>query len=114
MRLKSELYKDEQIELINRLINIINLDDDNSLILYELDSDETKKQEILDLIPDIKKYFSFTSIIGASEPEKAKRPYLSIIKQLLKSKYTIISSDYRIKDNNDNEIRTKKYFFMKK
>ncbi len=33
MRLKSELYKDEQIELINRLINIINLDDDNSLIL---------------------------------------------------------------------------------
>lgn len=113
MRLKSELYKNEQSEVIEKLINIINLEDDNYIILHNLDNDEIKKQEILDLIPDIKKYFSFTSIIGVSEPEKAKRPYLSIIKQLLKNKYTIVSSDYRIK-NDDNEIRTKKYFFLEK
>lgn len=113
MRLKSELYKNEQNEVIEKLIDIINLEDDNYIILHNLDNDEIKKQEILDLIPDIKKYFSFTSIIGVSEPEKAKRPYLSIIKQLLKNKYTIVSSDYRIK-NDDNEIRTKKYFFLEK
>ena len=51
MRLKSELYKDEQEELINKLINIVDLDNNNSIVLYELDNDDTKKQEILDLIP---------------------------------------------------------------
>lgn len=61
MRLKSELYKDEQDEIIEKLINIIDLEDDNYIILHNLDNNETKKQEILDLIPDIKKYFSFTS-----------------------------------------------------
>jgi hypothetical protein len=114
MKLKSELYKEEQEEVINKLINIIKLNNDNSLVLYDLDHDETKQQEILNLIPDIRKYFSFTSIIGASEPDKSKRPYLSIIKQLIKSKYNIISSDFRIKDENNKEIRTKKYFFIKK
>ena len=30
MRLKSELYKDEQEEIINKLINIVNLDNKNN------------------------------------------------------------------------------------
>jgi len=53
--------------------------------------------KILELIPNIRKYFSFTSIIGASEPGKTKRPYLFIIRQLTKNKYKLNSYDYRIK-----------------
>ena len=55
--------------------------------LYELDKNEEIQKQIMELIPEIRKYYSFSTIIGASEPTKAKRPYLSIIRQLTKSKY---------------------------
>ena len=74
MKLKSILYKKEQDEIINKIIDILVLDNNNSIILYELDNDKIKQDKILELIPDIRKYFSFTSVIGASEPDKAKRP----------------------------------------
>ena len=64
------------------------------------------------LIPNIRKYFSFNNIKAIGEPEKIKRPWLSIIRQLTKSKYQLLSCDYRI-EINGNKIRTKKYIFYK-
>ena len=84
MKLKSILYKKEQNDLVDKIINILELDNMNSIVLYNLDNDETKQYKILELIPEIRKYYSFSTIIGASEPTKAKRPYLSIIRQLTK------------------------------
>lgn len=114
MRLKSELYKKEQDEIVNKIIEILELDEENSIILYNLDNDKEKQDKILALIPEIRKYYSFTTIIGASEPDKAKRPYLSIIRQLTKSKYTMSSYDYRIKQEGKKNIRTQKYVFTEK
>ena len=111
MKLKSILYKKEQDELVDKIINILELDNLNSIILYNLDNDKTKQDKILQLIPEIRKYYSFSTIIGASEPNKAKRAYLSIIKQITKSKYKINSYDYRIKQENKEDIRTIKYIF---
>ena len=111
MKLKSLLYKQEQDELVNKIIDILELDNENSIILYNLDNDQNKQNKILELIPEIRKYYSFSTIIGASEPTKAKRPYLSIIKQITKSKYKINSYDYRIKQEDKEDIRTKKYIF---
>ena len=111
MKFKSLLYKQEQEEIINKIINILELDNDNSIILYNLDNAQDKQNKILELIPEIRKYYSFSTIIGASEPDKAKRPYLSIIKQITKSKYKINSYDYRIKQDDKEDIRTKKYIF---
>jgi hypothetical protein len=113
MRNKKDLYKKDQDEIIDKIITLLNLDNNNSIILYDLDNDIDKQNKILELIPNIRKYFSFTSIIGASEPEKAKRPYLSIIRQLTKSKYDMKSCDHRIKVD-DKDIRTKQYLFIKK
>ena len=110
MKLKSILYKKEQYDLVDKIINILDLDNENSIILYNLDNDKIMQDKILELIPEIRKYYSFSTIIGASEPEKTKRPYLSIIRQLTKSKYKLNSYDYRIKQDN-KDIRTKKYIF---
>ena len=52
---------------------------------------------MLELIPEIRKYYSFSTIIGASEPTK--------------SKYKLNSYDYRIKQYGKEDIRTKKYVF---
>ena len=70
-----------------------------SAVKYYLNNDKTKQDKMLELILDIRKYYSFSTIIGASEPTKAKRQYLSIIRQLTKSKYKLNSYDYRIKQD---------------
>ena len=98
-------------QIVIQIINVLELDDESSIILYNLDNDKTKQDKILELIHDIIKYYSFSTIIGASEPTKAKRPYLSIIRQLTKRKYKLNSYDYRIKQDGKEDIRTKKYIF---
>ena len=96
---------------MNKIINILDLDDHKSITLYKLDNDTEKQHRILDLIPDIKKYYSYSCIKGVRDTHNVKRPYLSIIKHLTKQKYDMISSDHRITVNN-KKIRTKRYFFM--
>lgn len=110
MRLKSELYKKEQEEIVDKIISILDLENRTEYTLYELDKNEEIQKKIMELIPEIRKYYAFNNMKAVGEPNKRKRPWLSIIKNLLKTKYNIVSSDYRILDNdNDKEIRTHKY-----
>jgi len=103
MRLKSELYKKEQEEICDKIIEILDLPETNTITLYELDNDkekqekQEKQEKILELIPDIRKYFSFNNMKAVGEPHRIKRPWLSIIKQITKLKYTISAKDYRIR-----------------
>lgn len=113
MRKKTELYQKQQEELIEKIINILELDDEDSIVLYDLDNDTEKINKLMDLIPDLRMYFAFGKIIGISEPDQVKRPYLSLIKLITKSKYRLFKSDFRIK-NESEIIRTKKYTFIKK
>lgn len=111
MRLKSELYKDEQNEICDKLIDILELDDDNSITLYQLDNDKNKQQKILDLIPDIRKYFSFGTICGASEPTKVQRPWMSIVRHISKVKYKMISVNYYQRIDKNSRKKTMRYYF---
>lgn len=113
MRLKSELYSNEQKNILNKIINILDLDENNSIILYDLDNDENKKQKIMELLPDVKKYFTCSRVIGVNNPDKCKRPYFSIIKFVSKNIYNIINTPHRIKIE-DKSIKTVKYIFMLK
>jgi hypothetical protein len=108
MRLKSELYKKEQEEIIDKIVKILDLENKTEYTLYELDKNEDIQNKIMELIPEIRKWFSFNNMKAVGEPSKRKRPWLCIIKQLLKSKYNIVSIDYRMIDNGV-EIRTHKY-----
>jgi len=114
MRLKSELYKTEQLQLCDKIIEILQLDGDNSFLLKDLDNNIDKQKQILDLIPEIRKYFSFSSIIGVSEPQKTKRPYMSIIRQICKIKYNVVPKNYMLRRENEKEVKTMKYFFFLK
>jgi len=108
MRLKSELYKKEQEEIVDKIVKILDLENKTEYTLYELDKNEEIQKQIMELIPEIRKYYAFNNLKAVGEPNKRKRPWLSIIKNLLKSKYTIESVDFRMMDN-DVEIRTHKY-----
>jgi hypothetical protein len=111
MRLKSELYKKEQDEIIEQIIKILDLEHKNTYTLYELDKNEEIQKQIMDLIPEIRKWFSFNGIKAVGEPSKIKRPWLSIIKHLLKRKYNIESKDFQFTEKGQY-IRTHVYNFI--
>jgi hypothetical protein len=111
MRLKSELYKKEQDEIIDKICKILDLENKNTYTLYELDNNKEIQNQLMELIPEIRKWFSFNNMKAVGEPEKRKRPWLSIIKQLTKDKYRLESKAFRITENN-KEIRTYQYTFM--
>jgi hypothetical protein len=113
MKLKRELYKDEQIKLSNKIIDILELDENNQIILYYLDNDEEKQNKIMKLIPELRKYFSFSSINGLERTETTNRPWLSIIRQITKLTHDMIYKDKQITVNN-KKIRTKIYAFNTK
>lgn len=112
MKLKSELYKDEQIKLSNKIIDILDLDENNQITLYYLDNDEEKQNKIIELIPDLRKYFSFSSINGLERTETTSRPWLSIIRQITKITHNMTYKDKQLTING-KKIRTKIYTFNK-
>ena len=63
MKLK-ELYKKEQVDILNQLVDILDINNHPTFILYELDNDTQKQQQIIDLIPNIRKYFSLSNVRG--------------------------------------------------
>jgi len=74
MKFKTELYKEEQKELCDKIIDVLELSADNTITLYELDNNKNKTDKIINLMPDLRKYFSFNNIKGIGEPDKMKRP----------------------------------------
>lgn len=110
MRLKSELYKKEQEDIVDKIVKILDLENKTEYTLYELDKNEEIQKQIMELIPDIRKYYSFNGIKAVGEPSKIKRPWLSIIKHLIKMKYSMVSLDYHFTEEG-NHIRTQKYCF---
>uniref|UniRef100_A0A6C0HS49 Uncharacterized protein n=1 Tax=viral metagenome TaxID=1070528 RepID=A0A6C0HS49_9ZZZZ len=106
MRLKSELYAKEQEEIVNKMVTILDLENKKIYTLFELDNNKEIQSKIMALIPEIRKYYSFNGMKAVGEPERIKRPWLSITKQLLKSIYNIECKLIRIGD-----IRTQEYRF---
>ena len=113
MKQKSELYRKQQLKLVDTIIKILELDKNDQIILYELENDNTKIDKIMALIPELRKYFTFGKIKGLEYPEKLKRSWLSIIRQVTKLKYTMKRKDYRIYTEN-KVIRTVIYTFVLK
>lgn len=99
MRLKSELYREEQDRMIDTIIRILDLENKNTYTLHELDKNEEIQKQIMDLIPELRKWFAFNNIKAIGEPERIKRPWLSIIKNIVKPKYTVEHKELQFKVN---------------
>jgi hypothetical protein len=98
---RSELYVTERNDIIDRIVDILDVDSNNSFTLYELDGDIDKQEHIIGLLGEVRKYFNFGNI----HPEKAKRPYLMVIRNVLKFKYRLYS-----KEKKDDTIVKGRYF----
>jgi hypothetical protein len=114
MRLKKDLYPQEQLNVKMDLVKILGLHQHPSIVLYELDRDNDMLNNIQSLVPLIRKYFAYASIPGVLEPYRYNRPYLSIIKNLLKDMYSIECKDIMFRLPDGNKVRTTKYIFSQK
>jgi hypothetical protein len=106
-------YKIERENVCKKLIDVLNLDDKQSFILYELDIDTEKQTNILNMKEEIQKYFACSEISSFKPNFECKRPYLNIVRGILRKQgYSFISTDIEIKIN-DYIKRTKKYIIFR-
>ena len=106
---KAVLFKKERTEVINKLIEIMELDQENSFYLYDLENNEEKKQKILEQKEDIIKYFK-TGKISAFNKSGCKRPQLNILRNILRQHGYKIESGYSNIIRENKKIKTIRYF----
>ena len=114
MRVKlCEKYKNEREEICKKLIDLLKLDANHSFLLSDLDADTEKQTAILDMKEEIQKCFACSTISSFKPNFECKRPYLNIVRGILRKQgYTFISTDIDIKIN-DVVKRTKKYIIFR-
>lgn len=108
-------YTNERNELLQKIYNILDINDYNKMFsLKKLDEDTHIQQFILDLEHDIKKYFLCSRwTFFSNKKRKCKRNYLSLIKAIFKDmNVNMISLTNKIKSD-DNKIISEIYFIIK-
>ena len=119
MRSKNQLFPKEQSEVISKIVNYLNIEDFPSHILYDLDKNDELQENIMSLSSDIRKYYNCNNIKAVTDPSRINRPWLSIIKTLLKPYYEIVGEDYHFTQrdpitNKSKHIHSQMYTFIKK
>lgn len=113
MRVKlSKKYKEEREKICNKIISILNLDDEKSFLLLDLDNDTEKQTAILDMKEEIQKCFAVSTISAFKPNFHCKRPYLNIVRSILRQQNYIVSSTRVSYRNGENRINTIKYFIF--
>jgi hypothetical protein len=111
MRIKlSEQYQLERENICKKIIDILELDCENSFLLCNIDNDSEKQNKILEMKEEIKKCFSVSCISSFRPNFECKRPYLNIIRSILrKQNYTVERSEIEQPTSDGQFYRTTKY-----
>ncbi len=113
---KETLHKQQRIDICNRIIDILQLDNDNSFLLFDFDRDLEKQQKILNMKDEIQRCFCVSSI-SAFKPNlesSTKRPALNIVRNILRKEgYTVDYTVYDEKNKDGFTKRTLKYTIKK-
>jgi len=111
---KSDKYTNEREDTINRALEILQLDEDKSFILYEFDKDIEKQNRIIELAIDIKRYFASSYWNGIND-KNTVRPYLTIIRNLFKNQgFLFINKSFIYNTGENGKVKTTRYYIIKK
>jgi len=85
---KENLYKNEQLNVKNKILEILNINQDNNYFtLYDLDNNTEKQNAILALEGDCEKYFGISNWsyfrYKRENKQNIERPYLLLIRGIL-------------------------------
>ena len=93
---KNVKYANEQKEILTKIFQILKVTKENP-IFYVEDIDNNKEQQILDLIPDIKKYYIFSKWLYFANHNDNKT-IMSLLRSIFRSNKLSIAMIYE-KDN---------------
>ena len=94
MRVKlCEKYKNEREEICKKLIDLLKLDANHSFLLSDLDADTEKQTAILNMKDEIQKCFAVSSISTFKPDRDCKRPYLNLVRGILRQQGYIFDCD---------------------
>ena len=106
----SDKYPEQRETICKKIISILELNEYNEFLLCELDTNSEKKQKILDLKEEINKYFACSTISSFKHNFECTRPYLNIIRSILRQQYYIVESvNYWNKISDGTFQRTMKF-----
>jgi hypothetical protein len=91
-----EFLKEKQEEVINKIINILNLKNKQKYSLYELDHDEKIQNQIIELLPEIQKWFSLNVLVASRRRRLVRLPWTIILNAVLNTTFTIEIKDEKI------------------
>ena len=115
MKTKTELYTNERQIILEKIFEILNINENNNTFyLGDLDNDDKKQSQILELELDIRKYFVCGNWACFTN-NNIKRKVLSIIKNLINDmNYNIIPKrKLIIKDDSQSRYRDTIYYLIK-
>jgi hypothetical protein len=111
MREKLETkYHTEREDICNRLVSILELDENHSILLNALENDTDKQTKILDMKDEIQKYFAVSCLSPFKPNATCKRPYINILRGILRKQgYTFEGSTVITSLNDGKYTSTTKY-----
>ena len=108
---KSKKYSIQQFLIQKEIINLLNLD--QGFYLYEMDKNKNLQTKIMNMIPEIENYFAHTNMTGLLFPKKCKRPWLSVVRGVLKNNYYLKYKTCRYQSD-IGSVYTMKYYCQSK
>lgn len=82
---KKDKYPNERQDVLNRLYTILGITETNKIFyLDELEKDVNKQNQIIALVPDVKKYFAYGMWSYFAKPQLTDKRYLSLAKSIIK------------------------------
>lgn len=111
---KTKLYAVEQAEILDKFNKILGFEDStNTIYKYDMDNNKEQKTKLLELIPDIKKYFNTRHWTFTNETQSAKENHIKLMLNLYKSLGYGVTSDLVNVDREGNKLRTTKYTIIR-
>ena len=110
MTKKYQLYGKEQEEIRDQVEQYMGLHGKvHEILLRDMDANQALHDSILKLLPSVRDYFALSQKKSISYPQLCLRPWLSIVKHLLKPRYHITSRIIKVQNKH-----TMRYTFSPK
>ena len=108
-------YQEEREKICQDLITILELDDKNTFLLSDLDTDVEKQEKIMGMKEAIQKVFACSTISSFKPNFTCKRPYLNIIRSILRKQgYQFVGTDIEVRLETNVYKRTMRYYIFRK
>ncbi len=109
---KVDRFANERNEILHKLLNILEISETNKILsLKILDNNPEKQQQIINLVPEIQKYFICSKWTYFSNKKRdIKRTYLSLIKAIIRDLNINMTTTTAIKRDENNIIHRETYY----